>query len=162
MDSFSPLSVLLLPAMAHAALAFIQALKKGPSQFDDLLGIMMCPVPVDTPVGDVLDISLGSKYKCHTLMLAVTFWRLLLRRLGLLPGFIYLIWLFLALCSNAMEASYAPVLTVLVIAAGLLQITYLVLKIVSNIPSLLLDMHITYRNSNYLIVLLDIAPLSRK
>lgn len=153
-----------LPLFAHAGLIFIQSFRKGPSQYDDLLRVQISGLSNPMSVQELCDIKLCSKFYCKELLASVLIWSNRLRKIGFIPILLYLFFMFLTLFEFVLKEQVNTKLlfSILVSAAILIQVFYVLLKMYSNIPQLLIHLHGNYKNSSYLFVLLDIVPILKR
>jgi hypothetical protein len=159
------LGAIFITFSAHAGLAFFQSFKKGPSQHQDLLDIQIDGFSVPASVQQLLDLELlTSKFCCKDLLAAVLIWSKRLRIIGFLPLLLYITSLMLLIGEPVFtkEINVELLSRISSLSALVLQVLYILLKLLSKIPQLLMHLHPDYKNSGFLPILLDIKPLWKK
>lgn len=161
-DQLIPLAT---PLVLHAGLSFFQSFRKGPSQYNDLLTCKVPPCKDNVEVKEFFSKELCEEHDCRELLNGVLLWGRVLRAIGTIPIILYFGILFLVLASGLIKEDAIDVNTIINILFGAtiaLQICYLVLKRMSPIPSILINLHPKYKTTSFGSVLLDIAPIWKK
>jgi hypothetical protein len=158
-EYFPPIA---FPFFAHAGFTFLQCFRKGPSQYNDLLDIQIdnlsCPISIqgllDTPLPN------NPRFYCRDLLVAALIWCRRLRVIGVIPIMLYLIVILLSITKNffSQEININLLSSILLASAFVLQVLYLIFKVLSKIPELL-KLHKNYAQAKFMPILLDMKPL---
>jgi len=149
--------------MVHAFAIFVQCVKKGPSQYDDLYDLeLKLDVNGNARLRQILATRLGCEEACLSDLLRVVIrWCPVLRRLGMIPLFLYLIALILSFADarGLLLATWSPkpFVNALFIIAMVVHAAYFVLKYRLEFPAFL-SLHPRYKNASYWLIVLDIEP----
>jgi hypothetical protein len=151
---------ILLPLLAHAGLAFLQAFWKGPSQYDDLIGVEVSGLGNPMKLEDLFKANLTEKISMNKLLIASLVWVPLLRILAFIPAPLYALYILLWYAKGVFERLDVNLLSSILFSAAFgIQLLYTLLKAWSDIPVLLMEFSPRYRNISYIFILLDLAPL---
>jgi len=151
--------------VAHAGFVFFQVIKKGPSQYDDLLDIHLSNLNSSMRLREILkhkQNGSGKEFCCKEILRVAIVWATRLRIIGFIPLLIYLLFFIFLLGKPILKKDVANidlVTSIFMISAVSIQVVYILLKIHSNIADLLKHFHNRYINSAPLKILLDIEPL---
>ncbi len=158
------IKLIFLPLLVHAGLMFFQSFRKGPSQYDDLLGIQINNLKDNMKVQELLDVKLCNRLWCKDLLAGVIVWSKCLRIIGLLPFLLYFIYFFLLFTEGVFkeQVDIELLFYITFVVAIVFQLLYILLKFYSNIPELLRHLHKDYKNSSFLPILFDIIPLWKR
>jgi len=153
-----------IPLFAHSGLAFFQSFLKGPSQYDDLHDFEISGLPTSVKIQELFKIKLSSgRFCCKDLIAAVLIWSRRLRMIGFLPLMLYVTFIFLLLVKGSFTEDFNVefLSNILLGVAFLLQVLYILFKLRSNIPQLL--MHLPkYEKASFLLILFDVVPLWKR
>lgn len=154
-----------IPILFHAILLFFQSFRKGPSQYDDLLDIQIDGLSNTMKLQALFDVNLSNnRFFCKDILTAALVWSNSLRRLGLIPIMLYILFFLLLLTRGAFkeQVNIQLLFDIIIGVAISLQVLHVLLKAYSNIPELLRCLHKDYKDSSFLLVLFDIVPLLRR
>lgn len=152
--------------VSHAGFVFFQVIRKGPSQYDDLLDIHLNNLNASMQLREIFrhrqKSRLGNEFCCKEILKAAIVWATRLRIIGFLPLLIYMLFFIFLLGKPIWKvnvANFDLVTSIFMISAVAIQAIYIIFKIHSNIADLLRHFHARYRNSAHFKILLDIDPL---
>lgn len=146
--------------MVHAVFMFIQCARIGPSQYDDLNTIVIDGLKQKMRIEELGGHELDDGLYCRELLVGSMVWTGRLCKVGLLPMFFYIIFFILLLGGPVMKDfdGLDSVILWCLYCALFMQFMYLIMKIRSKIPNLLMRLHEAYKKIPYLKMLLDFAP----
>ncbi len=209
----SLLMVIGVPVFLHAIVVFLQCIRKGPSQYNDLLEVdisdpmneintenlksikdvqslldhmlnieaaskdlflsvlrnkkyvrVLIPESSIRIINRIFALKLDGKFTLKSLLKAILEWSTILRKIGFIPALLYLFFIFLLFTEPALKGQIdtSAFCNTLVGAGFFIQLFYVVLKLMSNIPELLMQFHPAYKSHNFFLVLFDAIPILKK
>jgi len=161
MNVGSIVGIIGVPFFIHAAFMFFQSIPRGFSQYDALQSINVEDLETSMLAKHIIGHKIHDEYICKDLFVAILFWANGLRKVGLIPIFIYLATLFIVFSEFFIKdiVNTKLAVNILLLTAFALQVIYIYLKIKSGMVSILVKCHSDYRNKSFLAIMLDIVPV---